>query len=413
MDVTSLIWTILWSVIEPLLSLWWLWLLIVLIPLIRSTYDFIQSEQSKAQVSYTLLELRMPREVTQSPKAMQQVLSVMSTLSGSWHSLEIAAFEGQSHYYIRTDVKLKPIIEASIFSYYPTLEVAEVEDYVLRLPADITEAQERGWDIWGQELILKKPGIFPIKSYVHFEGSENKDFDPMSIFLEMMAKLKPDEFLGIQFIISPKDAKWADIFKEELDKLKENKKNPDGTPIERTPGQAEIIKAAERNAALPAFETYLRVLYAAPKTSFADSFASKAIMGAFNQFGSFDLNFFVSSKRLETKVRGKWYLPGPLSMIEKRVLHRKAHLLSRYRRREVPPKSYVGLWLTSTPFYRNLGGESSVLTIESLATLFHPPTARVVTAPHIKRVDSKKGGPPAGLAIFGEEADIQKYLQQQ
>jgi hypothetical protein len=271
---------------------------------------------------------------------------------------------------------------------------------------------ERTWDIWGQELVLKKPGIFPIKSYMQFEGAENKDFDPMSIFLELMAKLKPDEFLGIQFVISPKDSKWADIFKEELDKLRASKKNPDGTPAERTPGQGEILKAAERNAALPAFETYLRVLYCAPKTVFNDSFASKAIMGAFNQFGSYDLNHFVGSKYLETKTKGKWYLPGPLSLTHWRTMHRKAHLLLRYRRREVPTRSYVGLWLASSFFHRNRGSESSVLTIESLATLFHPPTARVVTGPHIKRVDSKKGGPPAGLAIFGEEEEIQHYLNQ-
>jgi hypothetical protein len=49
------------------------------------------------------------------------------------------------------------------------------------------------------------------------------------------------------------------------------------------------------------------------------------------------------------------------------------------------------------------------MNVEGLATLFHPPTSVVLTAPHIRRVESRKTGPPAGLAIFGEEGEIEKY----
>ena len=46
---------------------------------------------------------------------------------------------------------------------------------------------------------------------------------------------------------------------------------------------------------------------------------------------------------------------------------------------------------------------------EAIATLFHLPTAVVLTAPHIRRIESRKGGPPAGLAIFGDEEEIEKF----
>jgi hypothetical protein len=49
------------------------------------------------------------------------------------------------------------------------------------------------------------------------------------------------------------------------------------------------------------------------------------------------------------------------------------------------------------------------LNTESLATLFHPPTRMVLTAPHIERVESRKSGAPAGLAVYGEESDIEKF----
>ncbi|MCH7883427.1 hypothetical protein IIA95_03365, partial [Patescibacteria group bacterium] len=41
-----------------------------------------------------------------------------------------------------------------------------------------------------------------------------------------------------------------------------------------------------------------------------------------------------------------------------------------------------------------------------LATIFHPPSYLVLTAPFIKRVEAKRLGPPAGLEIFGEEEEV-------
>ena len=43
-----------------------------------------------------------------------------------------------------------------------------------------------------------------------------------------------------------------------------------------------------------------------------------------------------------------------------------------------------------------------------LATVFHPPGYLALTGPHVKRVESRKGGPPAGLAIFGGEENVEK-----
>jgi len=33
----------------------------------------------------------------------------------------------------------------------------------------------------------------------------------------------------------------------------------------------------------------------------------------------------------------------------------------------------------------------------------------VVTEPHIRHLESRRAGPPAGLSIFGEEKEIEKF----
>jgi len=46
-----------------------------------------------------------------------------------------------------------------------------------------------------------------------------------------------------------------------------------------------------------------------------------------------------------------------------------------------------------------------VLATDELATLFHPPTAAVLTGPLIKRTDARRVGPPATLPIYGETGE--------
>ncbi|MDP3784798.1 MAG: hypothetical protein Q8R12_01845, partial [bacterium] len=44
----------------------------------------------------------------------------------------------------------------------------------------------------------------------------------------------------------------------------------------------------------------------------------------------------------------------------------------------------------------------SLLNTEELATLWHLPTAAVITQPILQRIEAKKMGPPPGLPIFKE-----------
>jgi hypothetical protein len=55
------------------------------------------------------------------------------------------------------------------------------------------------------------------------------------------------------------------------------------------------------------------------------------------------------------------------------------------------------------------GSRTDILSSESLATLYHPPTTLVVTAPHTQRVESRKMGAPAGLPIYADESILDKF----
>ena len=153
------------------------------------------------------MEIRMPREVTKSPRAMEQVLLAMSTLRNStgdprevyldgevtrWFSLEMVSFGGEIHFYVRCRNKLKNLVRAAFFAYYRDVEVEEVEDYIARFPANTQEMYAKGYDTWGTEMVLNKKSLFPIRTYKDFEApAEEKEFDPIAAFLEVLGGIKP------------------------------------------------------------------------------------------------------------------------------------------------------------------------------------------------------------------------------
>ena len=69
----------------------------------------------------------------------------------------------------------------------------------------------------------------------------------------------------------------------------------------------------------------------------------------------------------------------------------------------------MGRLITSYVLNWNFASRRSSLNTEEVATLFHPPPVVALTAPHIRRVESRKTGPPAGLPIFGDEGDIERF----
>lgn len=412
-------------------STWWLWIFFIFFPLFRELMLYVHREEFKSKIKWVIFELRMPREILKSPRSMEQVLITFSSLRNApgniyekywqgqvvlWSSLEIASFGGEIHFYIRIPEIHRNAVEAAFFSYYSDVEIIEGSDYVESFPRDVLEMQERDVDIWGTEVILARDAIYPIRTYPNFEDpEENRQIDPISATLEMLSKIKKDETVCLQIVIQPADKDWKDSGKKELEKLQtpaitevgkgDAKKS---VPVLRTPGQTEILEAVEKNISKPAFNTLLRVFYLAHKSVYSDGFMKGGVANVFNQYGTLNLNAFKQNSSTATAPKKRVSFTHNVFK-NKRMRYRKNRFLYNMRKRELPQETAIGRILTSYFFHYNFASKKFFMNTEGIATIFHPPTSFVLTAPHMKRTESKKAGPSAGLSIFGDDEEIEKF----
>lgn len=397
-----------------------------------------------------VFEIRVPREVRKGPRAMEQVLMAIHALRNTandlrelwwdgeitkWYALEIVSFGGEIRFFIRFYYKQRPLIEAAFFSYYPDVELIEVDDYLDEIPKNMDEVYAKGYDIWGSEMVLLKESGYPIRTYPIFEApDEERQFDPIATFLEVLGRAKREEFIGVQILIAPTGIEWHEEWKGFVEKLKEQssskqvipetvmefpggplpifttKQGPDdplkSLRLTRTPGETNVLEAVENNLSKPAFETIIRFIYLSPTPLFYDSFARRGITGMFNQYAALDLNSFKQNYSVSTRTR---FWNWPHVFPETRGEYRKSSILYHYRHREMPHHTFMAKVIFSHFFNWNFATKVITLNVEAVATLFHPPTFLVLTAPHVRRLESRKTGPPAGLPIYGNEKDIERF----
>jgi hypothetical protein len=435
---------------------WWIWTFLLLVPVFSTVWLYWRARIFEETTKNIFLELRMPREVRKSPRAMEQVLMVFHSLRNApgdigekWmdgeytreFSLEVVSFGGEIHFYVMTYHKYRPLIEAAFFSYYPDIEIVEVDDYISRFPASLKEMYAQGYDLWGTEILLEKEGAYPIRTYEEFESpDEDKQYDPISALIEYLAQVKPEQIVAIQFVITACDPNWKQQFEPLVEELKEKaagKKavKKKSAPLNfdfstgplpvvaydvqesieggdnlksllRSPGETDVLKAVENNLMKPAFETVIRCIYFSPKELYYDSFARRGVLGSFNQYASLGLNAFKGNVKTYTQAKG---VIKPYVFPKRRSDLKKQRLLYAYKHRKTAPENMYERIMTSHPLNWNTASKSILLTTQCLATIFHPPTFIVLTGPHMKRVESRKAGPPAGLAIFGAENEIEEY----
>src|SRR3989344_1320402 len=438
---------------------WWFWAYLLVWPLFRSTWRawreevYIHHEEIN-EFKCTLFEIIIPREINVSPRGMEQVLSAIHQLKNApgdleewwidgevtrWHSLEIASMGGEVHLYIRVaKPECNKLVQAAFFAFYPDIELVEVEDYVNRMPKNVAEMHAQGYDLWGAELYLRKEGAYPTRTYLDFESpDEDKQYDPVSALIELMAKAHKEEIVALQILIAPVGPEWAHVYEglvKELSKKEGEKAHSSltssldfpGGPMPslaaeghkdelgnrffksfmRSPGETDVLKAVEQNLSKSAFETLIRFVYFSQEPLFDDTFPRRGLTGAFNQYSAVDLNQFVRNDKMATRVK-LWDFQFILPKLRKE--YRKSRMLYNYRGRKMPPETVMGKLMTSFFMNWNFWSKTYFMTTQCVATIFHPPTKMVLTGPHIKRMDSKKAGPPAGLAIFGEEEEIERY----
>ncbi|MEK7479350.1 MAG: hypothetical protein AAB634_02345 [Patescibacteria group bacterium] len=411
---------------------WWFWLFIIVWKLFLSTWLFWRQDIFQKELKWAVWEIKIPRTNEKGPEAMEAILLSFYGLANVpgdpreryWDGeitrtigLEMASFGGEVHLYLRGYSKVANLIEANFHSHYPDLELVLIEDYIHRFPQTLEEIYAQGKDIFGGELVLKKPPVIPLKTYLQFmnDPAEEKRVDPMGAFVEFLGKLEPGEFVAIQILLEGAGDTWTVGAKKYIDEYKEKTSGRHTTITAagtqtivnvRTPGETDLLKEMEVNIGKPAFNTMIRAVYISKQENFYGAYPMRGILAPFNQYSGVSRNSFswIMPQLTRTKV---WYFPYVFPRL--RLEFRKQRLLFNYFERNLPWETFMSKLLTSHPLNQNFHMKTSVLNIEAIASLFHPPTDIVLTGPHIPRQESRRAGPQAGIPIFGDDADIEKY----
>jgi len=391
---------------EIIREFWWLLALIVLGKFfidLNKKYEKKKEKEKEEIKNWITLQIKINREILQTPKAIEQVFNGLHVIEKGYICLELVGMGRELCFVIRAPKEYKNLVESQFYAQYPEIEIKEIDDYFLRLPARLPN---KDFDLWGTEIVLEKENYYPVKTYSYFEElKEEKRIDPMSSFAESVVKLEKSEWFVLGFFIKPlsdKDEKkfikegkakinsmlgkkevkkitWLDwvgaFFRNLLLGLveapvwpeKEEKKN--GSSPALSPGERDVIKSIEKKIDQLSFNVSVRLAYISPKMVFNESNVS-AFMAFLNQFNSKDLNGFKINKNASTILKSVF-------LQNRRLFLKKMNFYQDCLKRK-PAK------------------DSMILNSEELATIYHFPASKVVT-PALTRVLSKKREPPAGL----------------
>ena len=115
-----------YTIIKVFLDLWWLWLPVFLVVLfIELWVKYLQIKAVK-KIKWLLLEIKIPRDIEKTPKAMEQVFSGLHGILTKvkfldkywkgkvqeWFSFEIAGIDGSVYFFIRTPENFRNLVEA-------------------------------------------------------------------------------------------------------------------------------------------------------------------------------------------------------------------------------------------------------------------------------------------------------------
>ncbi len=375
---------------------------------------------------FVLLALNIPRMNEQTPKAVEQIfaqlhgsLSKPNLIEKYWKgqtqerfSFEIVSMGGYIQFYVRTNAAYRDLVESAFFSQYPDAEIVEVPDYIDKFPQRLPDPE---WRVWGAEIGLTKPDVYPIRTYPNFEHNLSKDFfkDPLGGLMESLSKIGPDENIMIQYVATPVGDHWKEHAKHIIDELigaQAHQTDPLWAQIIRFPveavekiisfmipagedhgrvhaaggqeppnkvqymttGEKLVVEGIQAKIAKIGYEVKIRALYIGRHASFSKPRGVVPIKGALRQFSTQDMN---ALSPIGSTVSDVDYL----TFLNPR---RQTKILKAYRTR-----------------HPEMGaGEGKIFNIEELATIFHFPSVSV-KAPLMKKTEYKTAEPPFALPI--------------
>ncbi|KKW28029.1 MAG: hypothetical protein UY70_C0004G0013 [Candidatus Kaiserbacteria bacterium GW2011_GWB1_52_6] len=365
---------------------------------------------------HILLEMKIPREITRSPRAMELALTNLWTSSGettlfhrwwrggvrAYYSFELASFGGQVHFYIWTRESDRNIVESIVYAQYPEVELIEVEDYASKFRYDPEKHMAFSTDY----RLDPRSDAFPIKTYLDYEldkdPKEEYKIDPLAYVLEFLSSIKPNEQIWVQIILTlNKDKRrkkgtlqteplWESLVHEEVEKIRETaslnprkKDAPDDDPRKfgfpkPTWAEQEQMKSMERHLGKYPFSVGMRAIYIGDKSRFH----SPTYVGMRWLWRPFANPQYLNQLR---PVRWSNTFDYPWQ-----DFHRMRYKLHTRR--------FIDAFRRRSWFYTPWITPHNIMTAEAIASLWHPPSSSV-TAPGIVRIPATKAEPPPNLPM--------------
>lgn len=387
----------------------YVWLPAILLLLAWNMWITYKRTQFFAKQTYVLLEIRLPKEIFKSPLSMELFFNSLYQTGGEttwidkwwkgqtrpWFSLELVSIDGSIHFFIWTRAGFKNLIESTLYSQFPGIEIFEVPDYTLPVSYDPETV-----GMWATEFELTKTDPFPIKTYVDYgmdkDPKEEFKIDPMTPLIEFLGSLGRGHQAWIQIILRAHkaedkdpvtgkmvDLRWAKGAQAEIKKITDKTKavkdeeGKEKEPARRlTKGEEGIITALERSVSKIGFDVGMRAIYTAPKEIYNQGYVG-GIVGGLRNYNSSDLNGFKPARTAGGKYDYPWQ-----DRSKKKTNKEKWDLLDAYKRRMY--------------FYVEHRSPHFVLNTEELATIYHFPGG-VSATPTFGRVESRKAEAPANL----------------
>ena len=374
---------------------------------------FVRANFIYTRTNPVLLEVRVPKEVSRSPRAMEQVLSNLwirmsetTFIDRVWFggvrpyfSLEVASLGGDVRFYIWTRRGAKNIIEANMYAQYPEVEIVEAEDYASKFVYDpkvhecfVTDYRLEGVVASDQYMRIS---AYPIRSYVDFEldkdPKEELKVDPLAQMTEILSSAKSNEQVWIQIIFrSHLKSDWKNAVLKEIELIRQAALRPPGKSDEDiksgkakeaqfphpTPVQQEQMKIMTRHLGKLPFEVGFRSIYIGPRGKM-DGHLYTAMRWIYRPFANPNYAVQIRPRRAHNVFDYPWQDFGGWRW----EVHTR-RWLDAYRRRQ---------W-----FHAPMIVPYNVFSVESLATIWHPPS-RAIQSPGIMRLPSKKAEPPPNL----------------
>jgi len=370
------------SFIFSLLLQWFIWLPIVCVLAYLAWRNYRRAEAID-EIEHVLLTLEIPRTNDKQELAAEQLFASLHgilrdkrelRMSGGLQehiSFEIAAIGKLIRFYVWTPKNLQNFVEGQIYAQYPTVQINVAED-------DYTKRQFEHKTIYTAELGLTDNEMLPIKTFQSFE------VDPLAGITATLAKLEDvNEEIWIQVLARPiadnwhkRSSRFAESIKtgtpsfeflggaggwilkavEALWKPPEPGKDGGAKPKELSERDKTRISEIEKKSVKLGYQVKIRIAYLGEQETIAKQ-RMQAIVGAFKQFNSTNLNGFKTS-----------------------TASFKREDVAKYTARFFIDRGYI-------------------LNIEELASVFHLPHTNVET-PNIVWATSKTAEPPAKLPVL-------------